>query len=109
MQSQVLAQRLKFTNLNAVVGVSGGLDSALALLVILRSYKLLKRNLKDIIAVTMPGPGTSKRTLKNVYDISIALGVKIRKISIIDALNKHLEDIKHNGIKNIAYENAQAR
>jgi NAD+ synthase (glutamine-hydrolysing) len=109
MQSQALAQRLKFTNLNAVVGVSGGLDSALALLVILRSYKLLKRNLKDIIAVTMPGPGTSKRTLKNVYDISIALGVKIREISIIDALNKHLEDIKHNGIKNIAYENAQAR
>ncbi|MDR1522630.1 MAG: NAD(+) synthase [Endomicrobium sp.] len=109
MQAQALAQRLKYTNLNAVVGISGGLDSALALLVILRSYKLLNRYLKDIIAITMPGPGTSKKTLKNVHDMSIALGVKIREVSITDALDKHLEDIKHNGTKNITYENAQAR
>jgi NAD+ synthase (glutamine-hydrolysing) len=109
MQSQALAQRLKFTNLNAVVGISGGLDSALALLVILRSYDLLKRDFKNIIAITMPGPGTSTKTLKNVHDISKVLGIKIREISIIDSLNKHLQDIKHDGSKNIAYENAQAR
>ncbi|MDR0724317.1 MAG: NAD(+) synthase [Endomicrobium sp.] len=109
MQSQALAQRLAFTSLNAVIGVSGGLDSALALLVVLRSYGILKRDLKDIIAITMPGPGTSIKTLKNVRDISKTLGIKIREISITDVLNKHLKDIKHNGSKNITYENAQAR
>ncbi|MDR2066953.1 MAG: NAD(+) synthase [Endomicrobium sp.] len=109
MQSQALAQRLEFTNLNAVIGISGGLDSALALLVVLRSYKLLERDLEGIIAVTMPGPGTSKKTLENVYGMSKSFGIKIKEISILEALNKHLKDIGHDGNKNIVYENAQAR
>jgi NAD+ synthase (glutamine-hydrolysing) len=109
IQSQALAERLKFTGLNAVIGVSGGLDSALALLVILRSYKILNKDKKDIIAVTMPGPATSEKTLKNVTKLAKSLDVHIREISIIESFNKHLKDINHKGNKDITYENAQAR
>jgi len=109
IQSQALAERLKFTALNAVIGISGGLDSTLALLVILRSYELLSKDKKDIIAVTMPGPGTSKRTLKNVAKLSKAVNIHLKTISITESVDKHLKDIKHKGTKDITYENAQAR
>ncbi|MDR0978277.1 MAG: NAD(+) synthase [Endomicrobium sp.] len=109
IQSQALAERLKFTGLDAVVGISGGLDSTLALLVILRSYEILGKDRENIIAITMPGYGTSKKTLKNVEKLSHAVNVPIRKISIIESVNKHLEDIGHKGDKDITYENAQAR
>ncbi|MDR1696569.1 MAG: NAD(+) synthase [Endomicrobium sp.] len=109
IQSKALAARLKFTGLNAVIGVSGGLDSCLALLVILRSYEILGKDKKDVIAVTMPGLGTSKKTLKNVEYLSKALGIGIRNIPITDAVNAHLKDISHKGVKDTAYENAQAR
>jgi NAD+ synthase (glutamine-hydrolysing) len=109
IQSQALAERLKFTGLNAVIGISGGLDSTLALLVTLRSYEILNKDKKDIIAVTMPGPGTSRKTLKNVEKLAKSLGMYIREISIAESIDKHLKDIKHKGIKDITYENAQAR
>ncbi|MDR3306298.1 MAG: NAD(+) synthase [Endomicrobium sp.] len=109
IQSQALAERLKFTGLNAVIGISGGLDSTLALLVILRSYEILGKDKKDIIAVTMPGHGTSERTLKNVGKLTKAVNVHIREISITESVDKHLKDIKHKGGKDITYENAQAR
>jgi NAD+ synthase (glutamine-hydrolysing) len=109
MQSVALAQRLKITKLDAVIGISGGLDSTLALLVVIRSYKLLDRNIKNIIAITMPGPATSKKTMKNVLKLASDLDVKIRKIPINDAIMHHLTDISHKGTKDIAYENAQAR
>jgi NAD+ synthase (glutamine-hydrolysing) len=109
MQSRALAERLKFTKLNAVLGISGGLDSCLALLAVVRSYEILGRSKKDIIVVTMPGPGTSAKTLENVSELAEALGIQIRKIPITDIVGRHLTDIKHSGKKDIAYENAQAR
>ncbi|MDR1511587.1 MAG: NAD(+) synthase [Endomicrobium sp.] len=109
MQSRSLAERLKFTGLNAVIGVSGGLDSCLSLLVILRSYKILNRNKKNIIAITMPGPGTSTQTMENVLKLAEAFEIKIRKIPIDEALKNHLDNIKHMGNNDVAYENAQAR
>ncbi|GMO64389.1 MAG: NAD(+) synthase [Endomicrobiia bacterium] len=110
MQSRALAERLKFTGLNAVIGVSGGLDSCLSLLVILRSYKILNRNKKNIIAVTMPGPGTSTQTIENVLKLAEAFEIQIRKIPINEMLKNHLNNIKHmENKKDIAYENAQAR
>jgi NAD+ synthase (glutamine-hydrolysing) len=109
MQSRALAERLKLTGLNAVIGVSGGLDSCLALLVILRSYKFLGKSKDNIIAVTMPGPGTSIQTAENVSKLSNTLGIRIRKIFIGDAVKKHLSDIKHEGSEDITYENTQAR
>ncbi|MDR1087285.1 MAG: NAD(+) synthase [Endomicrobium sp.] len=109
MQSQALAERLKFTGLNAVIGISGGLDSTLALLVISRSYEILGKDKKEIIAVTMPGPGTSKKTLKNVEKLAKTLNINIREISIIESVDKHLKEIKHSIRKDTTYENAQAR
>ncbi|MDR0956362.1 MAG: NAD(+) synthase [Endomicrobium sp.] len=109
MQSVALANRLKLTKLDAVIGISGGLDSTLALLVVMRSYKILDWDKRNIIAVTMPGPGTSKQTMKNVLKLASNLGVKIRKISINDAVVNHLADISHKGTKDVTYENAQAR
>ncbi|MDR1952464.1 MAG: NAD(+) synthase [Elusimicrobiota bacterium] len=109
MQSHALSQRLENTNLNAVIGLSGGLDSTLALLVILRSYEILKWNKKNIIALTMPGPGTSDRTINNVRAISKAAGINVSEISITKIVENHLKDISHENKKDIAYENAQAR
>ncbi|MDR2436906.1 MAG: NAD(+) synthase, partial [Endomicrobium sp.] len=109
IQSQALAERLKFTGFNAVIGISGGLDSTLALLVTLRSYEILNKDKKDIIAVTMPGPGTSEKTFKNVTKLAKSLDVHIRKISIIESIDRHLKDINHNSSTDITYENAQAR
>jgi len=109
MQSMALAERLKLTGLNAVIGVSGGLDSCLALLAIIRSYKVLGKSKKDIIAVTMPGPGTSVQTMENVSKLKKAFEIQIREIPINEAVEKHLNVIKHKGAKDIAYENAQAR
>ncbi|MDR1400982.1 MAG: NAD(+) synthase [Endomicrobium sp.] len=109
MQSRALAERLRATRLNAVIGVSGGLDSCLSLLVILRSYRILNRNKKNIIAITMPGPGTSTQTMENVLKLAVALEIQIRKIPINEILKNHLKNIKHMGDQDIVYENAQAR
>jgi NAD+ synthase (glutamine-hydrolysing) len=109
MQSRALSERLKLTKLDAVIGVSGGLDSTLALIVIVRSYKLLGKNKKNIIAVTMPGDGTSTKTMVNVSNLSEVIGIPIRKVFINSAVEAHLNNIKHSGIKDTVYENAQAR
>jgi len=109
LQSRALAERLKFTGLDAVIGISGGLDSCLAFLVVLRTYKILVRNKKNVIAVTMPGPGTSQQTVKNVLSLENMSGVHIRKIPILSSVKKHLKDIEHRDGRNIVYENAQAR
>ncbi|MDR0915244.1 MAG: NAD(+) synthase [Endomicrobium sp.] len=109
MQSRALVEKLKITNLDVVIGLSGGIDSCLALLVTLRSYKILHRDKKRIIAITMPGPGTSIKSQENVSNLVDVTGIKIRNINICKAVDNHLRDINHNGKLNNTYENAQAR
>lgn len=93
-----------------VVGISGGLDSTLALLVAAASMKRLKRPMTDIIAITMPGFGTSGRTYSNALSLMTLLGVTQREISIADAVNKHFSDINHDAsVHDVTYENSQAR
>ncbi|MBR6452705.1 MAG: NAD(+) synthase [Lachnospiraceae bacterium] len=95
---------------SAVIGVSGGLDSTLALLVTARAFDLLSRDRKDIHAYTMPCFGTSDRTRNNATDLMELLGVSAREIPIGDAIRGHFRDIGHDeNDRNAAYENAQAR
>ncbi len=93
-----------------VLGVSGGSDSTLALLICARALKLLNRPVSDIIAVTMPCFGTSKRTLENSVALSNAVGATLKQIDITKSVTQHLSDIKHDlNNTNVTYENAQAR
>ena len=93
-----------------VIGLSGGLDSALALLVSVKAFNLLNRNLKDIIAITMPCFGTSGRTFDNSCRLAKAAKVSFKKVDISKAVTRHLKDIGHKeGVYDAAYENAQAR
>lgn len=106
-----LAKRLRHTGIKApVIGISGGLDSTLALLIIVRAIDILKLPRDGIIAVTMPGFGTTTRTLENAKQLMNHLGVTSREISIKDACIQHFKDIGHD-INNtdVTYENAQAR
>ena len=111
LQTMGLVKRLKHTNAKtAVLGISGGLDSALALLVTCRAFKKLGKDSKDIIAITMPGFGTTGKTLKSSVDLAKALGVTLRKTDIAASVSKHFEDIGHDpGVLDVTYENAQAR
>ena len=110
IQAMGLKKRLEHTNANAVVGISGGLDSTLALLVAVTAYKELGKNLKEIIAVTMPCFGTTSRTLSNSIKLAKSLGVTLKKIDITKAVKVHLKDIKHDETTfDVTYENAQAR
>ena len=111
LQTMGLVKRLKHTNAKtAVLGISGGLDSALALLVTCRAFKKLGKDSKDIIAITMPGFGTTGKTLKSSVDLAKALGVTLRKTDITASVSKHFEDIGHDpGVLDVTYENAQAR
>lgn len=94
----------------AVVGISGGLDSTLALLVAVRTMDALQRARKDIIGITMPGFGTTDRTYQNALALMKQLGVTVREISIQKACEQHFKDIGHDGKKHdITYENVQAR
>lgn len=106
-----LAKRLKHTNCKSVVlGISGGLDSTLALIVTTGTYDLLGLNRKNIIGVTMPGFGTTDRTYTNAITLMKQLGITIREISIKDACLQHFKDISHNPeIHDVTYENSQAR
>ncbi len=110
MQAEGLKKRLLHTNCKlAVIGISGGLDSALALLVIARTKALLGGDLR-ILGITMPCFGTTGRTLDNAKVLAKALGAECMKISIKTAVNRHLADIKQEkGKFDVAYENAQAR
>ncbi len=109
IQSTALAQRLAHTGCDAVLGLSGGLDSALALLVTVRAYALLKRENSSICAVTMPCFGTTDRTYQNACKLANGLGASLREIPIAAAVRQHLSDISHDGTTDVTYENAQAR
>ena len=111
IQSLGLAQRLAHTHCRcAVVGISGGLDSALALLVTVRAFDRLGLDRKGIIGVTMPGFGTTGRTYRNAVTLVEESGATLREISIADACRQHFNDI---GLpqedRSVTYENAQAR
>ncbi|HPI21041.1 MAG TPA: NAD(+) synthase [Candidatus Kapabacteria bacterium] len=111
IQTTALAKRIKHTQSKSIVlGVSGGLDSTLALIVAFKTFELLGLDKKNLIAVTMPGMGTSKRTKSNAEKLSNLLGVNLLVIPIEKAVKQHFEDIGHNPEqKDIVYENAQAR
>ncbi len=106
-----LAKRLYHINAQtAVIGISGGLDSTLALLVTVKAFDKLGLDLKGIIGVTMPGFGTTDRTYNNAIKLMQTLGVTIREISIAKAVTQHFEDIGHDMKQHdITYENSQAR
>ena len=106
-----LAQRLLHTGAKtAVIGISGGLDSTLALLVCVKTFDKLGLSRKDILGITMPGFGTTDRTYHNAIDLMNSLGVSIREISIREACIQHFKDIGHDlNIHDVTYENSQAR
>ena len=111
IQAQGLKKRMAHTGLKkAVLGVSGGLDSTLALLVTAQTMDLLGLPRKNILAVTMPGFGTTDRTYENACALIKQIGATFREIPIGDAVTVHFKDIKHDSKKHDAtYENAQAR
>jgi NAD+ synthase (glutamine-hydrolysing) len=111
IQSTGLARRLRHTGLRSVtIGLSGGLDSTLALLVTIRAFDTLDLPHKGIVAVSMPGFGTSERTRRNAARLAESLGISLREISIEAAVQQHFHDIGHDAhVTDVTYENAQAR
>ncbi len=111
IQSQGLAKRLQHIGCkNAVIGLSGGLDSTLALLVTVRAYERLRLDKKGITAITMPCFGTTKRTHDNAQNMAQALGVSFKEVPIKDAVLGHFRDIGHDAnVQDVTYENSQAR
>lgn len=111
IQVSALAKRLEHTSLKcAVIGISGGLDSTLALLVTVKTFNLLKLDLKNIIAITMPGFGTTDRTYNNAINLCEKLGISLREINIVKSCLQHFHDIGHDpNIHDVTYENVQAR
>ncbi len=111
IQSVGLAKRLKQTRITHVtLALSGGLDSTLALLVTQQAFEKLSLPLDGIVAVTMPGFGTTNRTLTNAEQLAKSLGISLRKIPIRDAVLQHFRDIEHDvHVHDVTYENAQAR
>lgn len=109
IQANGLRQRLKHTGCGAILGLSGGLDSALALLVTLRAFDLLQKPHAEIHAVTMPCYGTTARTKSNALTLAEAAGCTLHEIDIHAAVTQHLQDIGHDGQPDVTYENAQAR
>ncbi|WP_028263784.1 NAD(+) synthase [Atopobium fossor] len=111
IQAHGLAKRLQHTHSqHVVVGVSGGLDSTLASLVCARAFDLLDLDHEGIIAVTMPGFGTTARTHNNATELTAALGATPLEVSIGDAVRQHFADIGHDeAVHDVTYENSQAR
>ncbi|MCK9311260.1 MAG: NAD(+) synthase, partial [Bacteroidales bacterium] len=111
IQVQGLAKRLVHTECKQIViGISGGLDSTLALLVAVKTFDKLGIPRKNIEGITMPGFGTTDRTYQNAIDLIQSLGVHFRKISICQAVDQHFKDIGHDPSKqDVTYENSQAR
>ena len=111
IQAHGLIKRLTHTHIKkSVIGISGGLDSTLALLSIYKAYQIMNRDVKDILAITMPGFGTTNRTKSNAIKLCEKLGVSLREIDIKDIVLKEFEAIGHDkDIHNITYENVQAR
>lgn len=106
-----LAKRLVHTSSKTVVvGISGGLDSTLALLVCVKTFDKLGLSREGIVGITMPGFGTTDRTYNNALDLMRSLGVTIKEISIKEACIQHFQDIGHDmSVHDVTYENGQAR
>jgi NAD+ synthase (glutamine-hydrolysing) len=106
-----LAKRWQHTNADTlVVGISGGLDSTLALLVCVKTADKLGYDRKRVVGITMPGFGTSDRTYSNAVNLMKVLGVEMMEISIVDACKQHFIDIEHDAdVHDVTYENTQAR
>ena len=110
IQAMGLKKRLEHTGAGAVVGISGGLDSTLALLVTVRAFDLLGRDRKEITAVTMPGFGTTDRTYDNAVNLIRCLGAEFVEVDIKNAVNVHFADIGQDAsVHDVTYENSQAR
>ena len=111
IQSYGLKKRYEHTGLkSAVLGISGGLDSTLALLVTVRTFDMLSLDRKGILAVTMPCFGTTDRTYDNACKLAETLGVTLEEVDIKESVTLHFRDIKHDmNNHNVTYENAQAR
>ena len=111
MQATGLATRLKKIGCKAaVIGLSGGLDSTLALIVAVHAFDMLGLDRKGIVTVTMPCFGTTKRTKNNAYELAEAYGTELIEVNIAESVRRHFEDIKHDeNIHDVTYENAQAR
>ncbi|SUY46893.1 NAD synthetase [Clostridium putrefaciens] len=111
IQTSSLAKRLEHTGCKKVVlGISGGLDSTLALLVILKTFDMLNIKRENILTITMPGFGTTDRTYNNAKDLCVNLGTTLREINIVKASLLHFKDIGHDEkIHDVTYENVQAR
>jgi len=110
IQSTGLARRMISANTEKlIIGLSGGLDSTLAFLVCLETLKSQAIEVKNLIAVTLPGPGTSEHTLQSVNELTKSVDVKVREIKIHAAVEQHLSDIAHSGNTDTVFENAQAR
>ena len=111
IQCAGLAKRLEASHSKrAVIGLSGGLDSTLALLVVAETFKLLKRPANEILALTMPGFGTTRRTKNNAVVLAELLGVELRTVDIRNACQLHFADIGHDPkVFDVTYENVQAR
>lgn len=111
MLSYAFAKRLKHTRTTtAVLGLSGGLDSTLALLLTHEAFKLCNLDFEDIIAITMPCFGTTDRTYKNACNMAKSMGVTLKEISIEKAVRQHFEDIgQDENNHDVTYENSQAR
>lgn len=106
-----LAKRMRHTNAKcAIVGLSGGLDSTLAILIMARTMQLMERENSDLLAVTMPCFGTTSRTLENAKKLAACLNVPLREIHIGAAVTQHFKDIGHSmDTHDATFENAQAR
>ena len=111
IQAMGLKKRLEHTHAaTAVVGISGGLDSTLALLVMVKAFDLIGKDHKDIVAVTMPGFGTTDRTYDNAVSLIKSLGATFREFSIVDSVRVHFKDIgQDEAVHDVTYENGQAR
>ncbi|MEG2377210.1 MAG: nitrilase-related carbon-nitrogen hydrolase, partial [Clostridia bacterium] len=111
MQADGLARRLSHTGAKcAVIGISGGLDSCLAMLVAVRAMDMLSRPSSDVLAVTMPCFGTTARTRTNAEKMANALGVRFQCVDISDAVRRHFSDIgQDEGCHDVTFENSQAR
>lgn len=110
IQAMGLKKRLEHTGANAVVGISGGLDSTLALLVTVRTFDLCGRDHKGITAVTMPGFGTTDRTYDNAVKLIQSLGAEFVEVDICQSVNVHFSDIGQDpSVHDVTYENSQAR
>ncbi len=111
IQTAGLARRMEHTHSDSlVIGISGGLDSTLALLVCVKACDFLGIERSHVLGVTMPGFGTTDRTYQNALTLMKSLGITMKEIPIRDAVTQHFKDIEHDmSLHNVTYENAQAR